>query len=219
MPRTIVWAWERPEDLRFINTQQVGVAYLAKSIYLRGSSVSIKPRMQPLELPSAAKLTAVVRIESDGTLPAELTGEQLTRTIEEIVELKRSNPVTIQIDFDATRSERAFYRELIGEVSRQISPVSLSITALASWCSGDRWLNDLPIAEAVPMLFRMGIDRNTFTSRLTRGDAVFDRPCDHAAGVSTDELIPSPKVERLYLFSPKPWTPDSLTKAMEDFKR
>ena len=34
-PKIILWAWERPEDLRFINTDEVGVAFLARTIYLR----------------------------------------------------------------------------------------------------------------------------------------------------------------------------------------
>jgi hypothetical protein len=31
-------------------------------------------------------------------------------------------------------------------------------TALASWCEADGWISGLPVAEAVPMLFRMGPD-------------------------------------------------------------
>ena len=44
IPRTperavILWAWERPEDLSFINPEKVGVAFLAKTIYLRASRI------------------------------------------------------------------------------------------------------------------------------------------------------------------------------------
>ena len=60
----ILWAWERPEDLTFIDPQKVEVAFLAKTIYLRGDKVAVKPRLQPLKLAPGTKLTAVVRIES-----------------------------------------------------------------------------------------------------------------------------------------------------------
>ena len=33
-PQLILWAWERPTDLRFIDAKRVGVAFLAKSILL-----------------------------------------------------------------------------------------------------------------------------------------------------------------------------------------
>ncbi|HET6861920.1 MAG TPA: hypothetical protein VFH91_02705, partial [Pyrinomonadaceae bacterium] len=32
VPQTVVWAWERPEDLKFIDPAKIGVAYLAKTI-------------------------------------------------------------------------------------------------------------------------------------------------------------------------------------------
>ena len=48
LPRVILWAWERPEDLRFINPQEIGVAFLAETIILRGDRAIIRPRLQPL---------------------------------------------------------------------------------------------------------------------------------------------------------------------------
>ena len=62
--KVILWAWERPEDLTFINPEKVSVAFLAKTIYLRGDKVIVKPRLQPLKLAPGTKLTAVVRIET-----------------------------------------------------------------------------------------------------------------------------------------------------------
>src|SRR5690349_7403603 len=51
-PKIILWAWERPTDLRFINPAKVGVALLARTISLRGAKVSVQPRLQPLNLPA-----------------------------------------------------------------------------------------------------------------------------------------------------------------------
>jgi hypothetical protein len=54
----------------------------------------------------------------------------------------------IQVDFDATASERRFYRELVIDLRRLLpDSVPLSITALASWCLDDNWISGLPADE------------------------------------------------------------------------
>ena len=204
LPPVIIWAWERPEKLDFIDTDRVGVAFLAKTLRLEGDRVIAKPRLQPLQLAPNTKLIAVVRIETDHPT---LSATQLEKTANEITSLT-GGPV-VQIDFDATVSERDFYRALLREVKPRVP--SLSITALASWCAGDNWLDGLPIDEAVPMLFRMGRDRG-----LRRFDSQI---CRNSAGVSTDELIAAPAVDRLYIFNPDPWSRDSLNAALEAYKR
>jgi len=211
LPRVIVWAWERPEKLDFIDTNRVGVAFLAKTLRLEGDRVVSKPRLQPLTLAPGTKLIAVVRIESKHP---SLSSTQLHTAVKEIADLSSlSNISAVQIDFDATVSERSFYRSLLNKVKPRVP--ALSITALASWCAGDNWLPDLPIDEAVPMLFRMGVDQKRFQS-----DPLFEaRICLDSAGVSTDEPLIPPDVDRLYIFSPNPWTRESLNSALETYKR
>ena len=95
----------------------------------------------------------------------------------------------------------------------------LSITALASWCAGDNWLSDLPVDEAVPMLFRMGVDHNQFVSRLQTYAEPFQQPSLSSAGVSTDEFIQPPTRKRIYVFSPKAWTASTVNHALESYQR
>src|SRR5688572_18965491 len=152
LPPVILWAWERPEDLTFVDPEKTAVAFLAKTITLRGDRVAVKPRLQPLKLAPGTKLVAVVRIESDLTNEPTLSALQLQHTANAITDL--SGISVVQIDFDATVSERNFYRDLLQNLRRQLPPaIGLSMTALASWCAGDDWLRDLPVDEAVPMLF------------------------------------------------------------------
>jgi hypothetical protein len=126
----------------------------------------------------------------------------------------------VQIDFDAKATERTSYRKLLFRV-RELLPrsVALSMTALASWCAGDNWLSDLPVDEVVPMLFRLGVNSDQFASRLQSGEELFGQPCTFSAGVSTDEKIHPPKRKRLYIFSPKPWTPSAVDDALETYQR
>jgi hypothetical protein len=222
LPATIIWAWERPEHLEFVNPQQVGVAFLARTIYLRGDEVVSRPRMQPLALPAGARLIAVARIETDRAQTPTLSDQQLQTTLAELSKLGAlENVSAVQIDFDATTSERNFYRALLVRLRQELAQTkALSITALASWCAGDNWLDDVPIDEAVPMLFRMGIDRRQFVSRLAAGEQFNAKQCSASAGVSTDEpLTDLPAVKRLYVFNPEPWSQAALNETLETYRR
>lgn len=221
LPPTMLWAWERPEQLDFIDTQNTGVAFLAKTVHLSNGEVTSRPRLQPLILAKGTKVVAVVRIESNRLARGDLSEHQLDRVIGEIVQTSQLPDVrAIQIDFDAKASERDFYRGLLFDVRKHLpQTMPLTITALASWCAGDNWLSGLPIDEAVPMLFRMGIDGRQFRSQLSAGEDPFANPCHTAAGVSADELITLPSRKRLYIFSPKPWTYESLKSTLESYAR
>ncbi|MGE5303697.1 MAG: hypothetical protein ACM3TN_10245, partial [Alphaproteobacteria bacterium] len=79
-PRTILWAWERPENLSFIDPTQTGVAFLARTLYLRDSEIVVRPRLQPLRMPSGTAVMAVVRIETDASRPIEWSQSQRQQT-------------------------------------------------------------------------------------------------------------------------------------------
>jgi len=221
LPRVILWAWERPVDLQFINPREIGVAFLGRTIRLRSDKVIVRPRLQPLNLPEGASLIAVARVESDPFSRPEFSkqqGEELVDALSEMAFLP--NVAGIQIDFDATRSERDFYRNVILDVRKRLPETAgLSITALASWCTEDDWLSYLPLDEAVPMLFRMGPDRRRILNRLAAGEEFSARPCRNTYGISTDEpLINLAPARRLYIFNPQPWTESSVRAILESGK-
>lgn len=222
LPATILWAWERPERLDFVNPQKMGVAFLAKTIYLRDGRTLSRPRLQPLTLPTGASVIAVTRIESERANRSTLSPEQIKQTAAEIAELgSLPNVVMVQVDFDATTSERAFYRELLVQLREKLpQPIALSITALASWCQGDNWLEDLPVDEAVPMLFRMGVERKQFLSQLAAQETFKAKPCQGSAGVSIDEPVAQlPHVQRLYVFNPDVWSPEAVNEMLKTYQR
>lgn len=210
-PQLTLWAWERPEDLRFLNSDNVGVAYLAGSVYLEQQPV-VRPRLQPLRVGEHTPVTAVVRLEPTKNTPAVFSDEYRTRLVVQIVRLSAAPQVSsLQIDLDATRSQHDFYRALIGDVrGRMPASMPLSITALGSWCMGDDWMKGLPIAEAVPMLFRMGPDRAEIMQSLALGEDFREPLCRGSVGVSTDEPWPAPLPGRhVYVFHPRAWTAES----------
>ena len=220
LPPVILWAWERPEDLSFLNPKDVGVAYLAKTLSLRGDRLVVRPRLQPLKVPDGTRMVAVARIESDHSGRPSLSEQQLNVLVEEISEMARLPPVVaVQVDFDATISERKFYHDALVKLREHLS-IPLSITALGSWCEGDNWLMSLPVDEAVPMLFRMGVDRQRILARIDRQQDFTAKPCQMSVGVSTDEVVSLPfPGKRTYIFNPKSWSAESFNAAMEIYHR
>jgi hypothetical protein len=82
------------------------------------------------------------------------------------------------------------------------------MTALASFCVGDRWLDDLPVDEAVPMIFRMGADTRTVRSFLGNGNDFREPLCRRSYGIALDEPldINFKGSRRKYIFNARPWT-------------
>jgi uncharacterized protein DUF3142 len=210
-PSLVLWAWERPEDLEFLDAQRFAVAFLAQTIVLKGDEVILLPRHQPLKVSPQTKLMAVTRIESLKT-----TGEKATLTVaqrEKLVTLvlktlQLSNVSALQIDYDAATSEREFYRNLLQDLRQKLPDnIALSMTALASFCVGDRWLTELPVDEAVPMIFRMGADDKAIKNLLANGDDFREPLCRKSYGIALDEPL---KMEfrdsrRRYVFNQRPW--------------
>ena len=203
LPRVFVWAWEVREDLRWLDTRSVGVAYLARTVCPSADGVGVRPRMQPLLAPKDAVLMAVVRVESGG----HAATADPARAAEAIAAAAVTPGLrALQVDFDAVASERQFYRRLLWDLRRRLPPaMPLSMTALASWCESDGWIAGLPVAEAVPMLFRMGPDH------YAPGDDFNNSLCRSSVGVSTDELpLRVPPGRRVYVFHPRAWAVDDV---------
>ncbi len=216
MPSKILWAWERPEDLRFLETDKFGVAFLSQTLTLQNNEVLFRPRRQPLEVSDGTYLIAVTRIETskDQKNRPKLSVEQIEKTVLLIKKtLELPNVRAVQIDFDVVVSEREFYRTVVNNLKKELPEnTPLTITSLASWCVGDSWFNDFPIDEAVPMAFRMGADDERIRSFLASGNDWREPLCKGSYGISTDEplKISFKPDRRFYYFNAKPWKKSDL---------
>jgi hypothetical protein len=201
-PHTILWAWERPEDLRFLNPRTQAVAFLAQTLTLTDKEVNASLRQQPLKVTPQTKLIAVTRIETE-KFPSLSTAQldEITRLVLNTLKLK--NVAALQIDFDAKVSQRGFYKEFLTQLRAKI-PVTmpLSITALASFCLSDPWIKNLPVDEAIPMIFRMGVDNNKVKNLLKNGTDFSIPLCQQSVGIATDEplIMNFDKARRIYVF-------------------
>jgi len=212
LPPVILWAWERPENLEFLDSQRFGVAFLAQTLTLTADDVVINPRHQPLKVAPATTVIAVTRVESQKKTgqKAGLTPAQREKLVTLIARTHELHSVSaIQVDFDAAVSERDFYRGVLHDLRQKLpADVSLSMTALASFCIGDRWLDDLPVDEAVPMIFRMGADDKRIKSFLVEGNDFPEALCQTSYGIAFNEPIAMKFGEkrRLYVFDEHAWT-------------
>lgn len=216
MPQKILWAWEREEDLRFIDAEKFGVAFLAQTLILQNEDVSFRPRRQPLEIAPNTYLIAVTRIETskDQKSRPPLSNEQKEKIVSLVKKtLQLPNVRAVQIDFDVVVSEREFYRSMINDLKKSLPEnTPLTITSLASWCVGDSWFNDFPIDEAVPMAFQMGADDERIRSFLSNGNDWREPLCRGSYGISIDEPLKMnfKANRRFYYFNPKPWKKSDL---------
>jgi hypothetical protein len=215
-PRVFLWAWERPERLDFIDPAREGVAFHAVTFQVAGDTVTPYRRRQPLVVPPGTYRMAVMRIEvSRGTVPGDAHRAQLVRLITE--QVRRQAPDSVQVDYDARGSERPFYRALLQDLRAALPEGSrLAMTALASWCLDDRWLEGLPVDEVVPMVFRMGADAVLVRSELARRGDFNGARCRQSVGLVTDEPVPTlPPGRRIYWFNPRSWTAQDLQRIRE----
>ena len=211
-PDVLLWAWESKQDLRFIAPHTAGIAFLERTVWLYPQRVIARPRSQPLLYTPGTPLIAVVRIERPSGVGRELPlAHDAAAAAAEAA--KHPGLSAVQIDFDAQLSERSWYASFVREL-RQAVPRSMPITmtALESWCEErSKWLDRLPVAEATPMLFRMGPNQNR--SPLGFSTAA----CNSSAGVATDEMperIPGGP-RRIYIFHPGPWNEADYQTAMD----
>jgi hypothetical protein len=211
-PSTMLWAWETPQDLTTLDPAKTGVAFLSRELLL-GKGVQVRPRRQPLRLPDNTWLMAVVRIETAPDFTA--TADTLAETVRDIAAVaQQPNVRAVQVDFDATASQRAFYSAVLNQLRKQLpSNVPISITALVGWCGDNSWLHQLPVDEAVPMFFRMGGPAPLRATRPKDASVVHEPLCSGSVGISTDETWPAiHSRERVYVFLPGSWTQQELAR-------
>jgi hypothetical protein len=211
LPPLVLWAWDRDDDLRFIDSRDTAVAYLAATVILRGDGVFLAPRHNPLALPGGTTRAAVIHVETDRAEPAVLNAAQARRFIDVLAALGSDLPhKVLQIDFEALSSQRAFFIEALAGLRARLPGTAISVTALASWCLTESWTGRLAADEVVPMLFRMGPDGRRVREHFANGGDFRSASCRASLGVAADELPPAlPPGRRIYVFSPRRWTAET----------
>lgn len=210
----ILWAWERPEDLRFAG----GAAEIAVQtgfVELAGDGLQARGRRFPLKS-AMPPSTALVHVQIDHQRPLLWTTLLRARTSAAILHYAAAIPARrVQLDFEVRASERAVLLDMLADLRRGLPRETLlSMTALASWCDNEGWLERAPVDEIVPMLFRMTAGGEALRKRLAAGGDFRNPRCRAALGVAIDSPIArAPPGRRVYLFNPRSWTAADFEKA------
>lgn len=213
VPEFYVWAWQRNEDLSFIDPATTKVALWLGTIDVTDGKPTLTPRHNPVVYPAGTDVLGVIRIEIDAAYDDALALE-LAQTVRGLVTPLRLDE--IQLDFDARVSQRELYRDLVLALRDALPGMRLSITALASWCLGDPWLDRLPIDAAVPMLYRMGNDGPRIRQYLSRQRQFPATICRDDIGYSSDEpVVPVRGVKRIFWYHPTAWDATALMEARD----
>ncbi len=206
LPPLMVWAWERPEDLSFLDPATTGVAVLSQTITLTPGAFDTHLRQQPVKLPEGIARLALTRIEHGPESALPQTQEARAALVRQLMLPIRREPtqgrlVGLQIDFDARESEYPAYAALLAEVRAELPrPLLLSATGLASWCTEKPWFVETPVDLWVPQFFRMGRDFKAFRDRLS--DRRLPPSCQRAWGLALDEPFTERPDETLFVFKP-----------------
>ena len=215
----VVWAWERPEDLRFLPAQ-VEIAVQTGFLTLAGDGFEARGRRYPLRT-DHPPTTAVVHLQIEDGRPLHWTPRLRARVAAAVLHFARIVPTPrVQIDFEVRQSQRQILIDLLHDVRAGLPRgTPLSMTAIASWCQED-WLGALPVDEIVPMLFRMGRGDGAIRTRIESGGDWAEPACRKALALSADTPIArAPQGRRIYLFAPQSWTPSTFAAVRSQVER
>lgn len=217
-PMPVLWAWERPEDLRFAGPD-VAIAVLAGTITLSGERVLAEGRRQPLSARPDQRRIAVIHVELDRHVA--LAWSPALRDQAAAAALAFADDVAatgIQLDFEVRESERNVLLDLLAALRARLGPAGfLSMTALASWCDTEHWIAAAPVDEIVPMLFRMGPGGARLRQRLEAGGDFRETRCRSAVGIATDQPPARlPPGRRVYVYNPHRWQETDLAAILQE---
>jgi hypothetical protein len=215
-PALVLWAWERPEDLRTAGPD-VEVAAVVGFVQLTGASLWARGRRFPLQTAPGVRRTAVVHVQIDPGQPLAWTPALRARAAQTVLAYARTPGFqAVQIDFEVRESQRQVLLDLVHDVRAGLGGnVPLSMNALASWCETETWVDAAQADEIVPMVFRMGAEGERLKARLAAGADFANPRCRAAIGISTDTpLARIPGGRRVYVFNPHSWTPADIAAAL-----
>ena len=175
-----------------MDPNRFAVAFLAQTLALKNDEVILDPRHQALDVSPETKLMAVTRIESQKTTGhhAALSDAQRHKAVELILRTMRLRNVSaIQIDFDATNSERDFYRALLHDVRAKLPDnMALSMTALASFCAAIVAFR-FARGRSRAMIFPHGRRRPNDQEPLVLRRRLSRTACQKSYGIAVDEPL------------------------------
>ena len=191
------------------------MAVVVESLVFQGTRSERTPRLLAFALPSGARLTPVLHVQSAADTGDTFSDAQRRSVLDAVDRHAReSTSHWLQLDFEAPPRQREAYLALVHDIRRRLpAGWRLSVTALASWCTQGAWLDRIEADELVPMLYRLGPDADRWRARWSDPHSGLSPRClTGASGFSMQETpgATSPVAgARTYWFNALPWSPPS----------
>jgi hypothetical protein len=216
IPSVVIWAWEHNDNLEFVDPSKVAVAYYAGTIMMGRSTATLVRRSNKIQLSTHLRKFPVFRIQNchpqeSAPLAAWHAAQMLISAY-----MQEHSDKVVQIDCDAGRLDRQGYLRFLQELRKELpKDTALSITALASWCLADKWLQSAPVDETVAMIISLGKRRAQTMSVISRDGLSTGNAAVESLGIAINEednnrmlqrLGCIRKCQRIYVFSPLGWT-------------
>lgn len=215
----VAWIWPNSNGPKQVGSDAAPyreAAVLVASLVLRARSVEHGGRTQSLNLPDGVRVVPVVHVESAEDAPDDITPTQREAIVATVRRLASTatpgaGAGLLQLDFEAPARQREAYRALVTAIRAALpADVRLSVTALVHWCTQGDWLDQLPVDEVVPMLYRLGSHASDWRRRFAQDDAGLARRCrGPALGFATNDPPPSAllvRTTRAYWFDEAAWS-------------
>lgn len=215
-PQIILWSWQRQDNLSFLKEGST-VAPLISTLVIKDQNITENRRLNSLKLPKAANVIPVIRIEiSKGTKLTDDTIDNIFYLFKRYIDAL--SPKIVQIDFDALKSQRGFYKKLLEKLTYNFSHIKWTITSLASWCLYDPWIDDLPIDYAIPMFYNLGSQKEKILANL-KLNSYKSKKCKSIIGMHAKTMLKLKQNENIiFIFTDTPWTKKQYDTILKDLE-
>jgi hypothetical protein len=124
-PQLMLWSWDAEDDFRpLLAGHDMGVAYLGLSLSFEGQNdVNAAPRRVPVRIAPETYQMLVIRFDyrPDARPAVAFSQKQRQLAVKMIAEMTAlAKPKALQIDFDAPRSARLFYRQVLSDIRERV---------------------------------------------------------------------------------------------------
>ncbi|MCX8501358.1 MAG: hypothetical protein ORO03_06670 [Alphaproteobacteria bacterium] len=121
LPRKMVWAWERDEDLRWL-PKDYGIARVEYAIKLVGERVTIRRNLNRFSHQAETVVLPIVHVDSSFVTPPALNRQQLVAIVRSLlITAHQSRSHWVQLDFEVVESQKPFLAEVIHTKLRQLN--------------------------------------------------------------------------------------------------
>ncbi len=194
----IFWVWHDSDAPALKAGQELAI--LQQHFVLAPAKTTLRQRMKPLHFPPGTRVTPVVHAQLATGEKLQLGQAQAQTLLKAVLQAgAKSSSGWVQFDFEVPRQQRAFYLDLVRQMRAQLPRhIQLSVSALASWCFDEAFIDQITADEVVPMLFALGQPASTMHRQFLLQEPRLAKACQEQAIGFAQQEAPPLKLQQRY---------------------